>query len=31
MNLQDVFTMPSVASARKLLHRWQAWVSTCDL
>ena len=31
MNLQDVFTMPSVASARKFLHRWHAWVSTCDL
>jgi transposase len=30
-NLQDVFTMPSVASARKFLHRWHAWVSTCDL
>ena len=30
-NLQDVFTMPSVASARKFLRRWQAWVSTCDL
>src|SRR5271169_5790133 len=29
--LQDVFTMPSVASARKFLHRWHAWVSTCDL
>jgi hypothetical protein len=23
--------MPSVASARKFLHRWHAWVSTCDL
>jgi transposase len=31
MNLQDVFTRPSVASARKFLHRWHAWVSTCDL
>src|SRR5277367_1375276 len=31
MNLQDVFTMPSVASARKFLRRWHAWVSTCDL
>ena len=31
MNLQDVFTMPSVASARKFLHRWHSWVSTCDL
>ena len=30
-NLQDVFTMPSVASARKYLSRWHAWVSTCDL
>src|SRR3984957_6195072 len=29
-NLQDVFTMPSVASARKYLSRWHAWVSTCD-
>src|SRR5208282_1721799 len=27
-NLQDVFTMPSVASARKYLSRWYAWVST---
>src|SRR6202789_2653535 len=31
LNLQDVFTMPSVASARKFLYRWYAWVSTCDL
>jgi transposase len=31
LNLQDVFTMPSVASARKFLSRWYAWVSTCDL
>jgi transposase len=30
-NLQDVFTMPSVASARKFLYRWHAWVSTSDL
>src|SRR5277367_3553224 len=30
-NLQDVFTMPSVASARKYLSRWYAWVSTSDL
>ena len=27
----DVSTMPSVASAKKFLHRWHAWVSTCDL
>jgi hypothetical protein len=31
MNLQDVFTMPSVASARKFLRRCHACVSTCDL
>ena len=30
-NLQDVFTMPSVASARKYLSSWYAWASTCDL
>ena len=29
-NLQDLFAMPSVASARRFLHRWYAWVSTCD-
>ena len=30
-NLQDVFKMSSVASARKFLRRWYAWVSVCDL
>jgi transposase len=31
MNLQDLFKCPSVASARKFLDRWHAWVETSDL
>ena len=31
LNLQDLFKCPSVASARKFLDRWHAWVETSDL
>ena len=31
LNLQDLFKCPSIASARKFLDRWHAWVETSDL
>ena len=31
LNLQDLFKCPSIASARKFLDRWNAWVETSDL
>ena len=31
LNLQELFTMGSLASARKFLDRWYTWVQICDL